>query len=188
MMAIMQRALENGTRIAWTVAVAGLGQYPVRLLAAYPVVSSSSGFDSSPGSARILRLLAFFWITVGGLFILCCVALSVAGLLVYVVRRRPMSTAFGRPGVAAAILGSASAAVVLLGMAQPEIVAASWPTKAMEPLLRSIRALCESEGACPTALEHRAIAPGIRTLAGRGWTYRSCGGKEFAVFFSQCWS
>lgn len=47
MMAINQLALENGTRIVWTVAVAGLGQYPVRLLAAYPVVSPSSGFGSA---------------------------------------------------------------------------------------------------------------------------------------------
>jgi hypothetical protein len=94
----------------------------------------------------------------------------------------------GSSRVAVAILATASTAIVLFNMAQPELVAASWPTKAMEPLLTSIRTVCESEGACPTALEHRAIVPGIRTLAGRGWTYRSCGGKEFAVFFSQCWS
>jgi hypothetical protein len=184
----MQRALENGTRIVWTLAVVGLGPYPVRLLAAYPVVCPSSGFGSLPGSARILRLIAFLWMTIGGLFIFSCVALSVAGLLVYAVRRRPMATALGRPGVAVAVLAIVSTAVVSYEVAQPEVVAASWPTKAMEPLLNSIRTLCESEGACPATLEHRAIAPGVRTLAGRGWAYRSCGRKEFAVFLSQCWS
>jgi hypothetical protein len=184
----MQRAVENGPRIVWTLAVVWLVQYPVRLLAAYPIVSPSIGFGAVPGSARFLGLLAFFWMTVGGLFILCCVALSVTGLLVYLFRGRPMSTAFGRPRVAVAILAIATTAVVLFRTGQPEIVAASWSTRAMEPLLNSIRRICASEGGCPATLRHRAIAPGVRTLAGRGWTYRSCGEKEFAVFYSQCWS
>jgi hypothetical protein len=187
-MSIVRRAFENGTRIVWALAVVWIGQYSVRLFAAYPIVCPSSGFGALPGSARFLRLLAFIWIVVGGPFIFCCVALSVVGLLVYVFRRRAMPTAFGRPGVAAAILAIASVAGVLFETAQPEIVAASWPMKAMDPLLRSIRTICENEGACPATPEHEGMASGIRTLAGRGWAHRSCGGKEFAVFFSQCWS
>jgi hypothetical protein len=187
-MSIIQRGLENGTRIVWTLAIVWLGQYPVRLLAAYPVVRPASGFGPLPDSARFLGVLAFIWTIVGGLFILSCVALSAAGLLVYVLRRRPMSTAFGRPAVALATLATASMAAVLFGMAQPEIVAASWPTKAMDPLLNSIQTICQSESACPAILEHGSIAPGVRTLAGRGWAYRSCGGREFAVFLSQCWA
>lgn len=187
-LSIMQRALDNGPRIVWTLAVLWIGQYAVRLLAAYPVVCPSNGFGSRPGSARFLQVLAFLWIVVGGLFVVGCVALSVAGLLIYFFRRRPMSTAFGRPGIAVATLTVAGIAVALFEMAKPEIVAAPWPTKAMEPLVRSIRTTCERKGACPATLEHGSIAPGVRTLAGRGWAYRSCGGREFAVFLSQCWA
>lgn len=183
---LVQRALGNGTRILCLLAVVSFGPYVLRLLAAYPVASASSGFGERPLSARFIHVLALAW-TVGGLFALGCVVLSVAGLLVYVVRRRSMPTAFGRPGVAAATLAITGLSVVSYE-ARPEIVAASWPTGAMEPLLSSIRTICENEGACPAGLERKAIAPGIRTLAGRGWVYRACGEKEFAVFFSQCWS